>query len=155
MSLQNEWQRVCPIVPGAGLMLGPVEEALKSFLFTLLEVGRDERGNLRELRAQSQNAWIGIYNPTNKYAAKCFETSQDCVSYLTSSLKHGNEIDVDWHAKVARNVHATCVLCARLNVIQRRNQNSRLGPRMVGKLRSIDWRERSKVEPGLMPYPVR
>ena len=49
MSLQNEWQRVCPIVPGAGLMLGPVEEALKSFLFTLLEFGRDERGNLREL----------------------------------------------------------------------------------------------------------
>ena len=103
VSLQNEWQHVCRIVPGAGLALGPVEEALKSFLSTLLDVGLDARGNLRELLGHRvSNAGAGIGDPT-KYAAKCLETSEECVSYLTTSLRLGNEIDVDRHAKIARN----------------------------------------------------
>ena len=108
VSLQNEWQHVCRIVPDAGDYLGPVEVALKSFLSTLLDVGLDEQGTLRELLGHRvKNAGIGIGDPT-KYAAECFEVSEECVSYLSRSLKYGNEIDVDQHAKVARNGRNMC-----------------------------------------------
>ena len=64
MSLQQEWQYVSWVVPGAGQYMHPIEDALhhKKFLPNLLDATMD--GDLRKLRGQRvKNAGLGIPNP--------------------------------------------------------------------------------------------
>jgi hypothetical protein len=103
VSLQNEWQHVCRTVPGVELMMEPLEEALSSFLSTLLDVDMDAAGDLRTLLGHKvKQAGMGIPKPTVS-AKTAFKTSEEASQLLISSLKQRLDVDVDRHkAQVAR-----------------------------------------------------
>ena len=105
-SLQNEWQHICRTVQGAGAYLEPLEDALASFLSTLLDAPLDDDGKLRTLLGHKvKQAGMGIPKPTVS-AESVFETSLSACSELIRSLRHRIDIDTDAHKQqvgAARN----------------------------------------------------
>ena len=84
---------------GAGAYLEPLEDALASFLSTLLDAPLDDDGKLRTLLGHKvKQAGMGIPKPT-KFAASVFETSLSAYSKLIRSLRHRIDIDMDAHKR--------------------------------------------------------
>ena len=109
VSLQNEWQHICRTVPHVGEFMGPLEEALCSFLSTLLDVPLGEDGQLRRLLSHKvKQAGMGILIPTES-AEVAFATSTAASEMLVNALRQGLDLDIEEHQRTVQQARKKAI----------------------------------------------
>ena len=109
VSLQNEWQHICRTVPHVGELMGPLEEALCSFLSTLLDVQLGEDGELRRLLSHKvKQAGMGILIPTES-AEVAFATSTAASEMLVNALRQGLDLDIEEHQRTVQRARKKAI----------------------------------------------
>ena len=82
MSLQIEWQYLQRTVPGAGTMIGPIEDALREDFFHALFGVEEVNADLREILVHSmKRGGLGIPDPGCRRSVRT-TTPNHSVSHL-------------------------------------------------------------------------
>ena len=106
MSLQLEWQYLQSTVPRVGILIGPIEEALREKLFPSLFGGEEINAEFRKILGHSvKHGGLGILEPRLS-AKSVYNTSKLTSGELVDFLLGGTALNYVGHRACVRGASA-------------------------------------------------